>query len=428
MDALGESIVRKLQQNFKGQAGDEASRRIIAEEVVRFIRSSQGVEEEDVAALEEQIRHRLAGKGITGKAEKLEAKQAAMKQDDWSKVCLYMSYLAKEDERRKLQEAKTKKVHNRAALDGQIAEVEQRVQEEKQQKKVDHQQQEKELEEWHKSQQERKVEQKHVMERLKQERQAQLEEQARRREIAAALKKKGEEEMTVRIALEMKRQMEADAATKQKAKEGLKAFLASNELNQKMKEQERLREFQDDIRYMKEYSESLEKQERQRLAQLERVKAVQARQVEDAKQRPPVKRWVDPAIIERQFQEKQAALAEDDAKRKAARAARTQKFKQDVAGQLQEKERERLTQLEKQQEELVKSMEAMEVNKKLQQDAKHMELEKMRGFKADLDKQIAENKAKRQQNSMSETERSLNSKLMQSVEKHEGGQLIAAAK
>ncbi len=42
--------------------------------------------------------------------------------------------------------------------------------------------------------------------------------------------------------------------------------------------------------------------------------------------------------------------------------------------------------------------------------------------------QIAENKAKRQQNSMSETERRLNSKLMQSVEKHEGGQLIAAAK
>ena len=134
MDALGETIVRKLQQNFKvrchsedeqqlgvaltpgssgnrprerlqGQAGDDASRRIIAEEVVRFVRSSQGVEvraalepvqlvgfqhrqglslwpyhsrwtvilkpltswqEEDVAALEEHIRHRLAGKGITG--------------------------------------------------------------------------------------------------------------------------------------------------------------------------------------------------------------------------------------------------------------------------------------------------------------------------------------------------------------------------
>lgn len=43
---------------------------------------------------------------------------------------------------------------------------------------------------------------------MQQERQAQLEEQARRKEIAAALKKKGEEEMTARIALEMKRQIE----------------------------------------------------------------------------------------------------------------------------------------------------------------------------------------------------------------------------
>ncbi len=46
-----------------------------------------------------------------------------------------------------------------------------------------------------------------------QERQAQLEEQARRKDIAAALKKKGEEEMTVRIALEMKRQIEVRRLT-----------------------------------------------------------------------------------------------------------------------------------------------------------------------------------------------------------------------
>jgi hypothetical protein len=86
----------------QGQAGDDTSRRIIAEEVQKFIESNVGVEvrgaaaiaekrpsllpstapststcgtsqvwacclqEEDVAVLEEQIRHRLAGKGVTG--------------------------------------------------------------------------------------------------------------------------------------------------------------------------------------------------------------------------------------------------------------------------------------------------------------------------------------------------------------------------
>lgn len=52
---------------------------------------------------------------------------------------------------------------------------------------------------------------------------------------------------------------------------------------------------------MEEYCKNLEKQEQQRLAQLERIKAVQARQAEDAKLRLPVKKWVDPALIEKHF-------------------------------------------------------------------------------------------------------------------------------
>lgn len=135
-----------------------------------------------------------------------------------------------------------------------------------------------------------------------------------------------------------------------KAKAELKSFLLSNETNERLREEARQKEFQEDIRYglglgwgwgpavlkgwqemcphpgeqpqsmlpctlprhgsgpmrscryMKEYAAQLEKQELERLAQLERTKAVQARQAEDAKSRPPVKKFVDPAIIEKQFQ------------------------------------------------------------------------------------------------------------------------------
>lgn len=52
------------------------------------------------------------------------------------------------------------------------------------------------------------------------ERQAQLEEQARRREISAALKKKGEEEMTARLALDVRRQMEVRAGGPEGARKG----------------------------------------------------------------------------------------------------------------------------------------------------------------------------------------------------------------
>ena len=38
---------------------------------------------------------------------------------------------------------------------------------------------------------------------------------------------------------------------------------------------------------------------------------LQNRQAEDAAQRPPFKRWVDEEVIERQFREKQEALAKE---------------------------------------------------------------------------------------------------------------------
>ncbi len=44
--------------------------------------------------------------------------------------------------------------------------------------------------------------------------------------------------------------LQAEAAAKQKAKDDLKAFLLSNDLNQKIKDEKRQREFQDDIRWI----------------------------------------------------------------------------------------------------------------------------------------------------------------------------------
>lgn len=72
--------------------------------------------------------------------------------------------------------------------------------------------------------------------------------------------------------------------------------------------------------------------------------------------KPPTSCRTHPA-----HREKQAALAAEDARRKAAVAQRAQKFKADVAGQLQEKEQARLQQLEDQRRELVQAMEELEV-------------------------------------------------------------------
>ena len=59
--------------------------------------------------------------------------------------------------------------------------------------------------------------------------------------------------------------------------------------------------------------------------------------------------------------EKQAALAAEEARRKAAMAARAQKFRADVAGQLAEKEAAKLAELEGRRRELEAAMAELEV-------------------------------------------------------------------
>ena len=57
-----------------------------------------------------------------------------------------------------------------------------------------------------------------------------------------------------------------------------------------------------------------------------------------------------------------------------------------------------------------------QASKKAEAEAKAAELARMRAFKASLDAQIAENKARRAASSMSETERRLNAKLLREIE------------
>jgi tripartite-type tricarboxylate transporter receptor subunit TctC len=68
---------------------------------------------------------------------------------------------------------------------------------------------------------------------------------------------------------------QAEAEQRAKAKEDLKAFLLSNEVNKKIKEEQAERERQEDVRYMQQQAAQLDRQERERQQLLERVRAVQ---------------------------------------------------------------------------------------------------------------------------------------------------------
>ena len=49
------------------------------------------------------------------------------------------------------------------------------------------------------------------------------------------------------------------------------------------------------------YAEVLDRQERRRAEQVARARALQTRQAADAAALPPYKRYLDPALIDRQF-------------------------------------------------------------------------------------------------------------------------------
>lgn len=70
-----------------------------------------------------------------------------------------------------------------------------------------------------------------------------------------------------------------------------------------------------DQQFMDEYAAMLERQERARKEQRDRIFSRQARQAEDAKNRPEAKQWVDPALIEKYRVEKDMAAAAEERRR-----------------------------------------------------------------------------------------------------------------
>ncbi|KAI3423837.1 hypothetical protein D9Q98_009673 [Chlorella vulgaris] len=416
MDSGAETVILRLRANFP-KATSESSRRIISEEVLRFIKEGSGGEDQDISYLEDAIRNRLAGRtGASGRAERLAAKKSLFSNDDWSRISLYMAFMAREDARREAAADKARKKEVHGLLAGQVAVTAQRKLAEKEHKKDELKEVEESLQQWEKEEKARHQHRQAAVQKLRSERQVQLKEQANRRMAAAELRRRGEEELTVRIALDVKHQMEAEAASKAKAKSELKAFLLSNEVNKKIKEEEAERERQQDVRYMQQQAAQLDKQERERQQLLERVRAVQNRQAEDAAQRPPFKRWVAEEIIERQFQEKQAALDAEEARRKNVATDAAVRLRKDIGEQCGAREAERVAELQQKRWDLEKVMADLEVCRKTEKAVKQAELVKMREFKAELDQQIADNQVRRSVAAMTETERKLNAKLLREVD------------
>ena len=86
-----------------------------------------GLQEQDIAALEDAVRNRLASsKGMSGRAEKLAAKKALFNNDQWARISAYMAFMAREDEARAAAVTRQHKRATAGAMAATAAEAEKR--------------------------------------------------------------------------------------------------------------------------------------------------------------------------------------------------------------------------------------------------------------------------------------------------------------
>ena len=174
--------------------------------------------------------------------------------------------------------------------------------------------------------------------------------------MQARAKRAAEEtEAAQRIAYEVRCEFEKEEAARVAAKGALVEFLAGNEVHKRAKEAEKARQQEEDLEYMRQYEAILDKQQQERLARLEKLKQWQVRcggraggpplrrgraqgvvmptprspqsrgrtRAQDkgeakAAAMPESKRWIDPAIIQRNFEANEAARAAEEDRRRAA--------------------------------------------------------------------------------------------------------------
>jgi hypothetical protein len=81
--------------------------------------------------------------------------------------------------------------------------------------------------------------------------------------------------MAKRIAYEVKTEFEKEESARKAAKESLVTYLAGNEENKKAKAAEKERQRSEDLEYMRKYEQILNKQQKDRLERLQKLKAWQ---------------------------------------------------------------------------------------------------------------------------------------------------------
>ncbi|KAG1661093.1 hypothetical protein FOA52_012082 [Chlamydomonas sp. UWO 241] len=384
---------------------------MINSEVHSFMRTaaqgSGGFKDEDLVELENKIRSKLTG-GTPKRMTRATEKRAQIEGDEWGRLYAYnvaeghAAMRAEEVARREKQRAQ------RALYDGQIAEAAAAVAAGKAADAAYARQETAALAEADRREAAKAAAKAAAVAHLGQQRMAQLADTNARRAGARQSHAVGERELAERIAWETKEDLNREEGRMREAKVQLKATLLGNEANRTTREDARQRTFAENTDFQRQWIAKLDKFDADRRVALDRVLAKQAAQAEIAAGRPESKRWINPAIIERNFREHEAALDTEEARRKDDAARRGAETAAAQLSQMAEKHARRAVDQAADRAHATKVVADVEAWRREGRAAEERKMQGRATFRAHIDGQLKANAHARRNAPMSEIERKIN--------------------
>eukprot|EP00200_Dunaliella_tertiolecta_P006113 CAMPEP_0202339238 /NCGR_PEP_ID=MMETSP1126-20121109/1188_1 /ASSEMBLY_ACC=CAM_ASM_000457 /TAXON_ID=3047 /ORGANISM="Dunaliella tertiolecta, Strain CCMP1320" /LENGTH=477 /DNA_ID=CAMNT_0048929765 /DNA_START=229 /DNA_END=1662 /DNA_ORIENTATION=- len=416
MSVLAARLIQKFRAAFGEAAADIKGQEIITQEVLGVLKKGVSVKEEDIQLIQNRIRSRLVG-GTPVKNTLADNKRAIHAGDEWANIYQFNIAEGRELEKALAAEERERQLRVRSALNAQKQELAERKRAEIREEQGFAEQEQAALRAWQKQEEERERLQQQIANKLKQERTEQLEDKRARRQKALASIRADEDEMAARLAYETKTELDREEANRVAAKNALKQYLLQNEANKAIKQRAKEAQWEEDAYYKKAWEEVLDKQEKDRVERLKRNLARQTKTAEYAEsgKLPEYKKWMDPAIIERHWKEREAALEKDDAARKEKLATMRTEMQRRLEEQIKEREMAKLEERKQDQALGRKVIEKAQAEEERERAKKAAREAAKAALNADIKKQMQDNVANRRYQPISSVERSLNKDLLEKV-------------
>ncbi|KAL6752390.1 hypothetical protein V8C86DRAFT_2755377 [Haematococcus lacustris] len=307
LSMLAQKLVVKLRLKFGEYAADVKSQEIITSEVLKFMQKGLSVREDDLFHLEGIIRARLTGQTpLTNTLA--QDKLAQIEGDEWAKIYKYSIAEGIEKEKAAQAAMRERQRQTRDILQHQMRERDAAKKAEHEEEMAYAHQEQAALKSWEATQEARRKLQQEIALKLKQEREEQLQEKNARIQNALARLRSEESDMAARISYDTKQEFKKAEELRAQAKVNLKEYMQSSESLKLSKQQAKEAACQEDLHYKAAWEAQLNKQEKDRLDRLARTKAQQERTAAFAASVTLTenKRWMDPALTEKQRQEREA--------------------------------------------------------------------------------------------------------------------------